>query len=75
MSIARRLAISDIHGCAETLRTLLGDRLQVQPSDEVYLLGDYLDRGPDSKGVLDLILAYQNAGYQLTRTATPCGLM
>ena len=66
MSIARRLAISDIHGCAETLRTLLADRLQIQPSDEVYLLGDYLDRGPDSKGVLDLIMAYQSAGYQLT---------
>jgi Calcineurin-like phosphoesterase. len=66
MPPTRRLAISDIHGCAETLRVLLAERLQVQPSDEVYLLGDYLDRGPDSKGVLDLIMAYQRAGHQLT---------
>jgi serine/threonine protein phosphatase 1 len=66
MPAGRRIAVSDIHGCAETLRVLLAESLQIQPADEVYLLGDYLDRGPDSKGVLDLIMAYRDAGYPLT---------
>lgn len=61
--MARRFAISDIHGCAKTFQQLLEDQLKVQPEDEIYLLGDYIDRGPDSKGVIDLIHTYQENGY------------
>ena len=33
--------------------------------DEVYLLGDYVDRGPDSKGVIDFILELKEKGYKV----------
>lgn len=49
-----RYAISDIHGCPKTFKLAL-EEVGYQPSDELFLLGDYIDRGPDSQGVLDLI--------------------
>jgi serine/threonine protein phosphatase 1 len=60
----RQFAISDIHGCARTFEALL-DQIALSTQDELYLLGDYIDRGPDSKGVLDLIFRLQREGYQL----------
>lgn len=48
-------AIGDIHGGSGIFQTLL-DRLNLKQSDRLYLLGDYVDRGDDSKGVLDIIL-------------------
>ncbi len=50
----RELAIGDIHGCATAFQTML-DRLDPQPSDTIILLGDYIDRGPDSCGVIETI--------------------
>lgn len=50
-----RYAIGDIHGCAQTFRALL-NKINLREGDELYLLGDYIDRGPDSKGVLDTIM-------------------
>jgi serine/threonine protein phosphatase 1 len=47
--------ISDIHGCSKTLRALI-DSLHLTVNDTVYFLGDYVDRGPDSKGVLDIVM-------------------
>lgn len=51
----RTLAIGDIHGCLTALDALL-DAVQPQPDDLVVTLGDYVDRGPDSKGVLDRLI-------------------
>src|SRR5437016_2814525 len=51
----RTLAIGDIHGCLRALDTLLAE-VRPQPDDVVITLGDYVDRGPDSKGVIDLLL-------------------
>lgn len=51
----RTLAIGDIHGCSTALRALL-DAVQPGADDLVVTLGDYVDRGPDSKGVLNLVL-------------------
>lgn len=51
----RELAFGDIHGCARAFRTLL-DIVKPEPSDTIILLGDYIDRGPDSCGVIDMIL-------------------
>lgn len=51
----RLLAIGDIHGCRRQLQGLLA---QVKPAagDRLVFLGDYVDRGPDSAGVIaDLI--------------------
>lgn len=60
----RKFAISDIHGCCRTFRELIR-KLDLQKNDELYLLGDYIDRGPDSKGVLDFIFALQESGYKV----------
>lgn len=49
------IAIGDVHGCVRTLEVLL-DRLQPAPDDHLVFIGDYIDRGPDSKGVIDLLL-------------------
>lgn len=59
-----RYGIGDIHGGVHTFRALL-DRLDLQKSDRLYLLGDYIDRGPDSKGVLDIILDLMESGFDL----------
>ncbi len=52
----RTLAIGDIHGCLTALETLL-TLVDVQPDDLLVTLGDYVDRGPHSRGVLDLLIA------------------
>jgi serine/threonine protein phosphatase 1 len=51
----RIIAIGDIHGHADALAALLR-RIDLQPDDTLVTLGDYIDRGPDSKGVLDQLL-------------------
>jgi len=47
----RRFVIGDIHGCLLQLDALL-NRINISKDDELILLGDYVDRGPDSAGVL-----------------------
>lgn len=58
----RRFAITDIHGCNATFNALL-DQIDFGRQDELYLLGDYVDRGPDSKGVIDSIWRLQDSGH------------
>jgi serine/threonine protein phosphatase 1 len=58
-------AIGDIHGGAITFWVLL-DRLNLRLDDQLYLLGDYIDRGPDSMGVLDTIKGMICARYEST---------
>jgi serine/threonine protein phosphatase 1 len=48
----RVTAIGDIHGCSTALGTLLG-AIQPGPADVVIPLGDVIDYGPDSRGVLE----------------------
>lgn len=52
----RTLAIGDIHGCLTALETLL-DFAEVSDDDLLITLGDYVDRGPDSRGVLDFLIS------------------
>lgn len=61
---ARRLVIPDVHGCAKTLQALL-DRLRLEVNDQIFFLGDYIDRGPDSKGVLDQVMHLAATGHQV----------
>lgn len=49
------IAIGDIHGCAETLNVLLGT-LDPDGDDRIVFVGDYVDRGPDSRRVIDIVL-------------------
>jgi serine/threonine protein phosphatase 1 len=51
----RTLAIGDIHGCVRALGQLLQE-VQPQPKDVVVSLGDYIDRGPDSRGAIGRLL-------------------
>lgn len=60
-----RYAISDIHGCLQTFRSLLEDTIVFNKNDTLFLLGDYIDRGPDVKGLLDYIMALRSDGYQI----------
>ena len=56
------VAIGDIHGNADGLRDLLQQlATEIDPDDVVVFLGDYIDRGPDSKGCIDTILGFQES--------------
>lgn len=57
--MARTLVIGDIHGCATALNALL-DALNLQKSDTLVTLGDYVDRGMDSAGVIQTLLQWMN---------------
>lgn len=58
-----RYVIGDIHGCLEELCSLL-EALPLEPADRVIFLGDYVDRGPDSKGVLSYLIDWQQRASQ-----------
>ncbi len=58
----RVYAVGDVHGRADLLERLhkqIGADLDRHPPDEVLVvyLGDYVDRGPDTRGVVDRVLA------------------
>ena len=55
----KAIAIGDIHGCSKTLEALL-KRLDEAFGDsrEYIFLGDYVDRGPDTKGVIDILIDF-----------------
>lgn len=54
----------DIHGCSATLEALMSQILP-DKKDELIFLGDYVDRGPDAKGVLDYIMKLEEDGYNV----------
>lgn len=54
------IAIGDIHGCVGTLDALL-KLLAPTQDDHLIFIGDYIDRGPDSKGVIDRLLALRQS--------------
>src|SRR5450631_3630226 len=62
----RTFVIGDIHGCAATLRRLVDETLRPVLNDRIYLLGDLIDRGPDSKGVLDFIFELRERGLPVS---------
>ena len=59
-----QFVISDIHGNLKTFEALL-KRIDFRKKDELFILGDYIDRGPDSKGVIDTIFRLRKEGYTL----------
>jgi serine/threonine protein phosphatase 1 len=63
--MARRFVATDIHGCLATFSYLVEVELRLHTTDTLYLLGDYVNKGPDSAGVLDYIMALQGYGYQI----------
>jgi len=68
---SRVYAIGDVHGRLDLLKRLLGlireDAAQAKSARKALVyLGDYIDRGPDSKGVIDLLLSrpMRDAGFE-----------
>jgi serine/threonine protein phosphatase 1 len=60
----RVLAIGDIHGCLDPLDELLA-WVNPAPDDLVVTLGDCVDRGPDTRGVLDRLIGLKRSGMRL----------
>jgi len=49
-------AIGDIHGCLDKLKGMM-ERIDIDDDeDTLVFIGDYIDRGPDPKGVVDFVL-------------------
>jgi serine/threonine protein phosphatase 1 len=57
-------AIGDTHGCPKTLLKLLS-KIKLRAIDKLYFLGDYINKGPDSKGVLDILIALRDRGQEV----------
>jgi serine/threonine protein phosphatase 1 len=55
---ARTIAIGDIHGCAAALAAVLA-AIKPAEQDTLVFLGDFVDRGPDSRGVIEQVLALE----------------
>ena len=61
----RLFAIGDIHGCYNSLKELVENKIQPQKKDKIILLGDYIDRGDKSKEVVDFIMELQENGFDI----------
>jgi serine/threonine protein phosphatase 1 len=64
--MGRIWVIPDSHGCLKTMRVLVEDQIHLRRNDKLYFLGDYIDRGPDSKGLIDYIMQLAFDGYDVT---------
>lgn len=60
MEYARHFVIGDIHGHAKPLESILA-YISPEAGDRITLLGDYIDNGPDSREVLDTLIALQRS--------------
>ena len=61
----RVIAIGDIHGCLAALDAVL-DAIAIEPSDSLILLGDFVDRGPDSAGVIGRLIELRERCFLFT---------
>lgn len=60
-----RWVITDIHGCYHTFKALLEEQIKLTSRDTLYLLGDYISKGPYSKQVLDYLMQLQERGFDM----------
>jgi serine/threonine protein phosphatase 1 len=61
MVASRCFVVGDIHGCLEETNRLL-DSLAPSSNDTIVFLGDYIDRGPQSAGVISRMLRLRQEG-------------
>ncbi len=61
----RTFFVGDIHGCPKTFEKLVTQKIGLRKNDKLYCVGDYIDRGVDSKGVIDFILELRKMNYQV----------
>lgn len=64
--MGRLFAISDIHGCFKPFYELIVNCIKLKKTDQLILLGDYIDRGDQSKEVIDFIIDLKNSGFNIT---------
>jgi serine/threonine protein phosphatase 1 len=55
---SRTIAIGDVHGCSRALESLL-TAIEPAPDDVIVALGDYVNHGPDSRGVIERMIALE----------------
>ena len=60
----RRFVISDIHGCFQTFCALL-DKIELKKKDQLFVIGDMVDRGPYSMLVLEKLISLLEDGYRV----------
>jgi serine/threonine protein phosphatase 1 len=63
--MAKQWVIPDIHGHSRTLQTLIEDQVKPSRNDHLYFLGDYIDRGPDAREVIDYIIRLREDQYHI----------
>jgi len=64
--MSRLFAISDIHGCFKPFHELVVNTIKLKKTDQLVLLGDYIDRGDQSKEVIDFIIDLDRMGFDIT---------
>jgi serine/threonine protein phosphatase 1 len=64
--MGRLIALGDIHGCFDPLYELLFNKVKLNKSDHLVMLGDYIDRGNKIKDVIDFIIDLKGKDYNLT---------
>lgn len=60
----RRIAIGDIHGCISTFKALI-NQLEISETDQIFLLGDLIDKGSSGKEVVDYAMELNTSGFQI----------
>lgn len=63
--MTKQWVIPDIHGYSKTLEALIEDQIKPSRNDKIYFLGDYIDRGPDARGVIDYIISLKEDEYNI----------
>jgi hypothetical protein len=58
-----RWIIGDVHGMLAPLQRLLDEVAKIDAQARFYFVGDYINRGPNSKGVIDLLLSLAGAKF------------
>ncbi len=64
--MSRNIAIGDVHGCVKTLQCLIEEKVCPVKSDKLFFVGDYVNKGPDSKGVIDYLLQLKKSDLDVT---------
>lgn len=62
---SRIFAIGDIHGCFQPFKHMVETKINLKPTDKLILIGDYIDRGPEIKDVIDYIIHLQKSGFDI----------
>jgi serine/threonine protein phosphatase 1 len=64
-SKSKQYVIGDVHGCLLTLESLLFKKCKIKKDDEIYFLGDYIDRGKRIKQTLDFLISLKEQKYKV----------